>query len=202
MTDVDAQAVHSAEKGQVAISIGAEASLFQPDYIGTTNAQSNGLSLRYGLTGFGLYGDFRYSRWVQFEAEGRMLDFNKNEVVPNPLPAGIYYVNEVGEKTLMVGPRIPITHYKALTPYGKALFGIGRTSINSDIYSVHNSFYSFAMAYGGGVDWKLTKKVNVRLFDFEYQNWNMNVNNVTSNYTYHFPIHPYGASIGVSYNIY
>jgi len=201
-----AQSVHSADRGLFSVTIGAEASIFQPDYIGTTNAQSNGLSIPYGLTGVGVYSDIRVSRWIQLEAEARWSQFNINEVSPNPPINGLDFVPEVGEKTFLVGPRIPILQYKRLTPYGKVLFGVGRTSTNHAIYQTsHNSFNSFAMAYGGGLDYRLTKRINIRIPDIEYQQWNLRINETNLNNTvtaHHFPIHPWGASAGVSYTIF
>lgn len=197
-----AQSVYSAKKGQFSLTVGGEASIFQPDYAGTTNAQSNGNTINYGLVGMGFFADFHFTRWVELETSARWSQYNINTVKLNPPVANTYYADEVGENTYMIGPRIPLTHYHRLTPYAKALFGVGRTSINQEAYTTHNNFGGFAMSYGGGVDYKLSKRINVRLLNFEYQTWNLSVKNTTTNLTYNFPIHPYGASAGISYKIF
>lgn len=200
-----AQSVYSAKKGQFSLTVGGEASIFQPDYIGSTNAQSNGLGINYGLVGIGTFADFRFTRWVQLETEARWSQFNIN-LVQQMSSGTVNYVDEVGENTYLAGPRIPLLRYHKFTPYGKALFGVGRTKINPEFYTTHNNFGGFAMAFGGGVDYKLSKRISVRLFDVEYQSWNLSVNQTNSDgslvNTWNFPIHPYGASAGVSYRIF
>ena len=56
----------------------------------------------------------------------------------------------------------------------------------------------FALAYGGGVDFQLTKRFSAR-GDFEYQQW-LRWPNIPE-----FPntsLYPYGASVGVGYRIF
>jgi hypothetical protein len=144
---------------------GGEGSMFQPDYAGQGIAQTSPQRL-YGI---GAFVDADFNRWVGIEAEGRWLHWNEY--------AGI------SQNTYMIGPRVPIVTYKNLTPYGKFLIGMGSGSFLTG--------RTTAFAYGGGVDYRLSRKFNLRIFDFEYQNWRVSPT-----------LHPYGGSVGLSYRIF
>jgi len=49
------------------------------------------------------------------------------------------------------------------------------------------------IAYGGGVDLHLNKKISIRAFDFEYQTWPNWINGT---------LKPYGASVGIGYRVF
>jgi hypothetical protein len=145
--------------------------MFQPDYAGNGIAES-GPNALYGLGG---YVDFGLRRWLQFEAEGRWLRFNQF--------ADIY------EDNYLIGPRIPIHEYGRFTPYGKALFGYGKMN-----FQYNFAYGRFAdIALGGGVDYRLTRRISVRAFDFEYQFWPNWINGT---------LKPYGGSVGIGYKIF
>jgi opacity protein-like surface antigen len=160
-----AQAVYSGSERRFALNVGAEASAFQPDYAGAGVAQTSPNRL-YGMGG---YVDVRFNRWIQLEAEARWLNFNE-------------YL-AINETSYMVGPRLPIHRFGRATPYAKFLYGMGSGSFLTGNAS--------AYAFGGGVDYRLSKKFTLRAFDFEYQSWNANT-----------PLKPYGASAGLSYKIF
>ena len=160
-----AQVVQSAEGRKLKIYAGGEASAFQPDYAGQGVAQTS----PYRLYGVGAYVDANFTRWIQIEAEGRWLNYNE-------------YAS-IGESTYMIGPRVPIVEYKRFTPYGKFLFGmVGGTFLTGRAASY---------AYGGGLDYRLSRRFQIRCFDFEEQDWRVTPS-----------LHPYGASIGVSYRVF
>jgi opacity protein-like surface antigen len=205
-----AQAVPSATTGQFSITAGAIGSIFQPDYLGSNMAQTNGQSIRFGLVGVGTFVDLRFRRWIQVEAEGRWLQFNINPVNANVQVSGTPPTvndptHEVTERTYLIGPRIPLHRFGRVTPYVKALVGFGRTSLNPDLFPTiagSPDFGGFAQAYGGGVDYRLSKHINIRVFDAEYQSWTLSILNTATSQTWNFPIHPYGASAGISYRIF
>ena len=127
------------------------------------------------LYGAGAYVDLKFSRWAQIEAEGRWLRFNQF--------VDIYQDNYV------IGPRIPIHHFGRFTPYGKALAGF--SNMNFELNAAHGRFTT--VAFGGGVDYKLSKKLTIRCADFEYQYWPEWLNSSLS---------PYGLSAGASYKVF
>jgi opacity protein-like surface antigen len=160
-----AQVVPAATKDTFSVSAGGLGSMFQPDYAGEGIAQTSPNRL-YGI---GAYGDVRFSRWVQIEGEARWLRFNE-------------YLG-INQNTYLVGPRIPILNFHGLVPYGKFLVGMGNGSFLTG--------NSFVFAYGGGADYKLSRRFTLRAFDFEYEQWQVTPT-----------LHPYGGSVGLSYRIF
>lgn len=170
MGTVRAQVAPAATRSGLSLSAGGEASAFQPDYADGATAQTSPNRI-YGI---GAYVDMRFTRWVQIEAEGRWSRFNQYELDGQ----------KNGEDTYQVGPRIPIHTYWGLTPYGKFLFGLGGGSFLGG--------HSTVLTYGGGVDYRLSKRFTLRAFDFEYQDWRVDPTHLS----------PYGGSVGLSYKIF
>jgi hypothetical protein len=172
-----AQVVPSAYNRGISIVAGAEGSAFQPDYAGFGVPQTSPNRL-YGI---GTFVDVKFKPWLQIEAEGRWLHYNELD--------GIY------ENNYLIGPRLPIyrLHFWRATPYGKFLIGYGRLNFEDN-----NGWGRYtALAYGGGLDIKMTSRINLRLPDFEYQQWPKwsEGSPKTEN------LFPYGVSVGVSYRV-
>lgn len=174
-----AQVVPSATARQISVTAGGMVSIFQPDFAGEWSDQSPyypvSQSSTYPLIGVGAYVDVKLSRWVQLEAEGRWQRFNQF--------ANIYQDN------YLAGPRLPVYHFSKATVYGKVLGGF--SEMNFDSYGDHGRFTD--IAFGGGMDVRLTKRISIRALDGEYQYWPSWGNSTIS---------PYGASAGVSYKIF
>ena len=179
-----AQVVPAATRGQFALDAGGLFSVFQPDYAGTTN--SVGIPIAQTspnrLYGIGAFVDVKFTRWVQVEAEGRWLRFNQ--------------IDGIFEDNYLIGPRLPIykAHFWKATPYAKVLIGYGKLNFeNGNGYGRYTD-----IAYGGGLDIKMTRRINVRLPDFEYQQWPKWTEGTGKDST----LFPYGDSVGVSYRIF
>lgn len=166
-----AQVVPAATGRTVSLTAGALGSAFQPDYAGEGIAEST----PNALFGVGTYFDVRFTRWVQIEGEGRWLHYN--QYYPPFSSQGI------SENTYLIGPRFAPYQFHGLVPYGKVLVGMGTGSFLTS--------RTFATAFGGGVDYRLTRRISLRCFDFEYQQWHVTPT-----------LHPYGASVGVSYKVF
>jgi len=165
------QVVPAATSRTFSVSAGALGSMAQPDY--------DGLGVAYTspnrLYGPGAYIDVHFSRWVQVEAEGRWLRYNQF-YQPGSTTGN-------GESTYLIGPRIPIVTFHRISPYGKFLVGLGNGPfLNGN---------TFVLAYGGGVDYRLTRRFTLRAIDFEYQRWSVTPT-----------LYPYGGSVGISYKIF
>jgi hypothetical protein len=177
---VSAQVVPSAKGRQVSITAGGMASIFQPDFIG--GFDTNGViaqSSSQPLFGVGAYVDVRLRRWLQLEAEARLLRWNQYE--------GIYQDN------YLIGPRLPLYRFwngKA-TVYGKVLGGYSKMNFGYN-FGNYSARYT-DLAFGGGMDIKLTRKISLRAVDVEYQYYPYWGNTTLS---------PYGASVGMSYKIF
>ncbi len=161
-----AQVVPAARSRSLVLNAGGLGSVFQPDYAGGLNVAQASPNRLYG---FGAYVDARFSRWVQIEAEGRWLHYNQ--------------YNGIDENSYLIGPRVPIHDFHGWTPYGKVLVGWGSGSFLAGRAS--------AIAFGGGVDYRLTRKLTLRAVDFEYERWSVTPT-----------LWPYGGSIGISYRIF
>ena len=69
--------------------------------------------------------------------------------------------------TYLVGPRLTYRGSGGFEPFAEALFG-GMNASASISGSVSGSSNAFAMAIGGGADYKVTKSVAIRLVQFDY----------------------------------
>jgi hypothetical protein len=105
-----------------------------------------------GNQGVVVYGDYDFSRWIGLEAEARW--------------GGIISPGKIGENSYLFGPRVTYRRHR-ITGYGKIM--IGRGTITNQITQGASSFNLFA--YGGGVEYKLGNKFNLRVIDGEYQKW-------------------------------
>jgi hypothetical protein len=176
-----AQVVPSAYARGMSITAGGEVSGFQPDYAG--NGVPHAAPFSGYMAGIGTYVDVKLTPWVQIEAEGRWMRLNQPD-------NGIY------EDNYLIGPRLPIykLHFWRATPYAKFLIGYGKLNFENNIGWGRYT----ALAYGGGLDVKLTNRIDVRLPDFEYQQWPQWSEGTTSTYT----LMPFGISVGVSYRVF
>jgi len=165
-----AQVVPAGEGSGFQLTAGALGSILQPDF-----SYSNGIGTSPNrIYGVGTYADFRISRWIQPEFEARWSRFNS---------AG----EGNGEDTYLTGLRVPIHifHKMHATPYGKFLIGWGRGS------GFLTPPTTLAMAYGGGLDLRVTRRFTLRAIDFEYQQWRVAPT-----------LFPYEGSVGLSYRIF
>lgn len=159
-----AQVTQSADARGLSITAGGMVSGFQPD-------EGNN-----DLGGLGTYVDVHLTHWIQVEGEARWLRFNQ------------YYGEH--QDNYLIGPRVPIKQFGRATVYGKALIGLGKMT-----FPFNYGYGSFtALAYGGTVDYKLSRKLSLRAIDFEYQQWPKWLNNNS--------LYPYGISVGVGYKVF
>jgi hypothetical protein len=183
-----AQTVPAASAHQFSITAGGMASIFQPDFAGMwvcsvpmqgTTCPSNiwdpiAQASNQPLFGAGAFVDVKLTRWVQIEAEGRWLRFNR--------------YSDIHEDNYLIGPRVPVYRFWKATLYGKALGGFSKMDLG---YGAHCTCTD--IAFGGGMDVKLTKRLSFRAADVEYQYWPKWGNSTLS---------PYGASMGIGYKIF
>ena len=176
---VRAQVAASATARQFSITAGGMASIFQPDFEGDwqpPNFQNPiAHASPYALFGAGAYVDVRLSRWVQLEAEGRWLRLNQ--------------YGGISQDNYLIGPRIPVFHFLRSSVYAKALGGCAK--MNFDSLGDKGTFTD--LAFGGGMDMKLTKRLSLRAADFEYQYYPRWSNSSLS---------PFGASVGIGYKLF
>jgi hypothetical protein len=174
-----AQVVQSAQYRHLSLSVGVLGTASQPDFdpdlIAFNVAQASPQRL-YGITAFA---DIRASRWIQIELATHQMRYNQYKGIDGTDPG-------VSQSTYLGGLRLPLVTYMGFTPYAKVLGGIGTMS------SVYLDGPAFTLAYGGGLDYRLSKHFSARLIDFEMQRWSVQPT----------PLQPYNASIGLSYKIF
>jgi len=128
------------------------------------------------LAGPGAYADFHFTHWFQLEAEGRWLRFHE-------------YAGE-HQDNYLIGPKVPVYRFHHAQVYGKAMIGLGKMTFpNNYGYGTFT-----ALAFGGGVDYRLSRKLTLRAADFEFQDWPVFLANSS--------LHPYGLSVGMSYRVF
>lgn len=186
---VRAQVSAAATGRQFSITAGGMASVFQPDFVYdswvctiqpclySSDWSPVAKASPQPLLGAGAYVDMKFNRWVQIEAEGRWLRFNQY--------AG------VNQDNYLIGPRLPIFHAGRTTVYAKALGGYSNMAFGND----QGSGKTATFAFGGGLDYRVTKRISLRAADFEYQYWPASA---WSNSAFT----PYGASMGIGYRIF
>lgn len=106
--------------------------------------------------GVAIYGDLDLPKHLGLEA------LYRNASIQTP--------HDIGENHLLVGPRLRITRGR-FTPYGKALIGLGTINFQQGYYQTASSQSYLIYAFGGGVDFHATRRINLRIIDFEYQLW-------------------------------
>jgi hypothetical protein len=76
--------------------------------------------------------------------------------------------DDIGEATYLYGVRYSrdIPHFH---PYAKALFGLGTFEYQQGIYPATTALHFTTYAIGGGIDYTFSRRINLRLFDLEYQ---------------------------------
>ena len=161
-----AQAAPAARRGSASLTVGGTASIFDTDY-------------GYKLAGGGLYVDYRRTRWIQIEGEARWLTYNQTA-------GGLG-----SQSNYFVGLRVPIKRIGRFEPYGKVLGGLAHMNFPPGDYYSSGSFGT--LAFGGGIDYRLTRRLSARA-DFEYQDWPKFIPNQS--------LHPWGVSVGVGYRIF
>lgn len=79
---------------------------------------------------------------------------------------------DIGETTYLLGPRYLLYNRGRIQGYAKFTGGIGRFQFQSgDLYFQPANFTYGVIAFGGGVDVRVRKHINVRAIDFEAQKW-------------------------------
>jgi hypothetical protein len=96
--------------------------------------------------------------------------------------------DDIGETSYLVGPRLTYQRRK-MSVYGKLL--VGKATITNQLFHVSSS-YNVAPAFGGGLEYHVSRKFNLRAFDLEMQQW--------PNFEPH-TLSPLSVTVGVSYSI-
>jgi hypothetical protein len=137
-----AQAVPTASRAG-AIQVGVGGTTINPDF-----------AQKY-IQGITFYGDFDLMQHIGIEAEMHYAINTPSDASEDSYMAGIRYF----------GRR------KKFTGYAKALFGVGRFGYQSGSFTNPSTGTYAEYALGGGLEYKVTRSINIRAIDFEAQKW-------------------------------
>jgi|SRR5580658_565624 hypothetical protein len=121
----------------------------------SAGATATGSYVQYGerkLIGYSAFVDAETHRRLGIEAEGHWLEFHQ--------------VQDVHVETYSVGLRYHM-NFGRFQPYAKGLIGFGDFNFP---FSYAHGRYLVATA-GGGLDYRWTNRLRVRVADVEYQDW-------------------------------
>jgi len=135
------QVKESAETGGLTLSAGGTFSDFHVGY-----GQRN-------LLGASAFVDASTRGFWGVEAEARWLKWNE--------------VADVHDETYLIGPRFTLKSFGRFHPYAKVLVGYGQFTFPYNY--AHGT--DFVVAPGAGCDFRLNRRISLRLVDFEYQDW-------------------------------
>src|ERR1035437_4421639 len=165
---VRAQVAPSAFKSSLSLSAGGMTSAFVFHDVGDIRDRTGGV---------GGYVDLTVRHGVGVEAEGRWQRF--------------YVWQGIHRDNYLIGPRMQFRPFCRTRPYSKALGGF--TDIGFGAYGGSGRFGTVAL--GGGLDFRLARRINVRILDAEYQleEWPASLGPHSM---------PYGVSVGIAYRIF
>ena len=104
------------------------------------------------IKGYSVWGDYDFRRFIGVEVEAHLGD------VITPA--------DINENSYMVGPRA-LYHKRKFTGYAKLMFG--RATITNTDFNASSSYNVYA--FGGGLEYRVLRRINIRAVDFELQKW-------------------------------
>jgi hypothetical protein len=121
----------------------------------TVGATATGDYLQYGarkMLGIAAIADLDTKRRIGFEGEAQWLMFHQTA--------------NVHTTTYVIGPRYHLT-YGRFQPYVKGLIGFGQFNYPYNL----GTDTDLVIEPGGGLDFRVTHRIRIRVADFEYQIW-------------------------------
>lgn len=121
----------------------------------SAGATGSGYYLQYGerkMVGVSGFVDADTRRRLGIEAEGRWVEWRQS--------------NDVHVETYSIGARYHF-QLRSFEPYVKGLAGFGDFNFP---YNLATGRF-FVLTAGGGLDYRLSRRIQIRAADFEYQDW-------------------------------
>jgi hypothetical protein len=120
-------------------------------------ADGNPLPTNFNLHGWQTSATIKATRWLGFTA-----NFGGTYGTPDVLGIGIK--TKINTHTFLFGPTFSYRNKSRWTPFSHVLFGVARGSLSD----VGLSDHGFAMAAGGGVDFRLNKFMTTRIAQVDW----------------------------------
>jgi opacity protein-like surface antigen len=134
-------------------------------------APSGTFGVASNFNGWNAEAQYNLRRWL-----GIVADVSGHYGTPITASSGVSGLPNTNEYSFLAGPVFSFNTRTRMTPFVHALFGWDRLSVNastlsglpSPAASVATAYSDFAMALGGGVDYKLSRHLAVRVGQFDY----------------------------------
>jgi opacity protein-like surface antigen len=145
------------------------------------NQFPNTFGLKTNFNGWNAEAQYNFSPWV-----GVVADFGGRYGTPitSTGPNVIKGLPNESSYSFLVGPVVSYRARKKITPYLHALFGLDRSSLSAGtltgsvppVSSVATTYTDFAVALGGGVDYKISRRFAVRVGQLDWFHTSLNLN--------------------------
>jgi hypothetical protein len=130
-------------------------------------------------------GQYNISPWV-----GAVVDFSGTTSKPFTGAPGVTGIPTGSSYSILAGPVVSYRKVKNITPFIHALFGWNRTTLSAGtlksstpisttplpVSSAGTTFTDFAMAFGGGFDYKISRRFAWRPVQLEWYRTSLNFN--------------------------
>jgi opacity protein-like surface antigen len=138
-------------------------------------------SPRTNFNGWNAEAQYNFSRWI-----GGVVDVSGYTGEPFAGTGGVSGVPKMSSYTFLAGPVVSYRRYKRATPYIHALFGWNRANLSastligvpSPVSNVAETYTDFTMAFGGGLDYKLTRRIAFRVGELDWFRTTLNLNSL------------------------
>jgi opacity protein-like surface antigen len=146
----------------------------------------NTFDVRSNFNGWNAEGQYNFDHWV-----GVAVDFSGFYGSPMTVrsPSTVSGLPNGSSYSILAGPVISCRARKKITPFAHALFGWQRTSLSATTFtgtstplsSSSTAFNDFTMALGGGVDYKIYRRLDLRLVQLDWYHTSLNLNSFYGN---------------------
>ena len=143
------------------------------------NLYPNTLIPQTNFEGWNAEGQYNLSRWL-----GGVVDASGFSGYPFTGANGLSGVPKLSSYSILAGPVISYRRYSRATPFVHALFGWNRANLAAGslrnvpfpVSSAGVTFTDFTMAFGGGVDYRVTHHISLRLGQLDWFRTSINLN--------------------------
>ncbi len=152
-------------------------------YPGTLGVGSN-------FNGWNAEAQFNFDRWF-----GIVADFGGQYGTPITASGTVSGLPSMSRYSFLAGPVISYRAKAKITPFVHALFGYDRASLSastitgtsSPVTSFASTYTDFAIALGGGVDYKLSRHFALRVGQLDYFHTSLDLNSLVLTAAYGNP---------------
>ena len=145
----------------------------------------NTFGIGSNFNGWSAEAQYNFDRWI-----GIVADIGGEYGTPFTAKAqGVSGLPTMTEYAFLAGPVVSYRTKSRFTPYVHALFGWDRASLaastitgtSSPVTSSASTYTSFATVFGGGVDYKLSRRFALRLAQVDYFRTTLDLNSLYGN---------------------